>query len=125
MDCKKSNWQSCFPCKLFRFFVIVSPAFENRRSLGTELATIDNHFLAIGAKSLYQVIQIGIRAPRYIFFIKKKSMANHISSFSTTSVLSVSFLICWCRLYIQIHNQDSEYKQILVKKMSNKKLRLW
>jgi hypothetical protein len=53
MDCKKSNWQSRFPCKLFRFFVIVSPVCENRRSLGTELATIDNHFLAIGAKSLY------------------------------------------------------------------------
>jgi hypothetical protein len=33
-----------------------------------------------------------------------------------TSVLSVSFLICWCRLYTQIHNQYSEYKKILVKK---------
>jgi hypothetical protein len=33
-----------------------------------------------------------------------------------TSVLSVSFLICCCRLYIHIHNQNSEYKKILVKK---------
>jgi hypothetical protein len=60
MDCKKSNWQSRFPCKLFRFFVIVSPAFENRRWLRTELlvATIDNHFLAIGAKSLYMYMLV-------------------------------------------------------------------
>jgi hypothetical protein len=40
----------------------------------------------------------------------------YIKSFSTTSVLSVSFLICWCRLYTQIHNQYSEYKNILDKK---------
>jgi hypothetical protein len=28
----------------------------------------------------------------------------------------VSFLICWCRLYTQIHKQYSEYKKILVQK---------
>jgi hypothetical protein len=55
-----------------------------------ELATIDNHFLAIGAKSLYRVIQIGIRAP-ISFLLKKKYGKPYIVVFNDIRAVIVIF----------------------------------
>lgn len=46
-ELKNTNFETRLPMSRFRDLLIVAPAFENRRSEGTEVAIMDNFSLAI------------------------------------------------------------------------------
>jgi len=47
IDCKNNNLFECFEVRRFLCLFSVGPDFENNRSLGTEVATVDKYFIAI------------------------------------------------------------------------------
>lgn len=56
-ELKNTNFETRLPMSRFRDLQIVAPAFENRRSEGTEVAIMDNFSLAIVYKFGYMVLR--------------------------------------------------------------------